>query len=118
MQHKHHAFAMAASQHVCCHVEPPAAQVELPCSRQPTNATDTMAQMVLPGQSCNSAQALSCSAKGKQSPGPRAAPVRIQLKQPLGLEPAAERMAMSGDLGSQVCLICLCLCTWLGPHSS
>ena len=65
--------------------------------------------MILSDQSAMSTQdAKDGVEKGRQASGQKAGPVRIQCKQ-AGVEQAAECMVMSGDLGSQVCAICLCI---------
>ena len=77
-------------------------QVELPSMRQPANATDTMSNMVLSGQSSTSAHTVD---RPKPAAVHRARPVRINCKlasKAQVAEQRSERMVMSGDLGSQV----------------
>lgn len=73
--------------------------------RQAGNATDTMSNMVLSGQSSASAHTLDRSEKPKPPAVHSSRPVRIRCKQTSKAEAAdsgLERMVMSGDLGSQV----------------
>ena len=73
--------------------------------RQPANATDTMSNMVLSGQSSASAQTVDRAERPKPAALHRARPVRINCKQASkaqATEQRSERMMMSGDLGSQV----------------
>ena len=85
--------------------------------RQPANATDTMSQMVLSGQSSSSAQATDATATAQTKAatagrgilgGDAAAaarPRRLKCSK-LGIaHGSAERMVMSGDLGSQVSIL-------------
>lgn len=77
-------------------------QVELPSMRQPANATDTMSNMVLSGQSSASAHTVDRADRPKPAAVHRARPVRINCKQASkAAEQRSERMVMSGDLGSQ-----------------
>ena len=108
---------IAAANYVCCNAAATVstavgsqAQVQLPSARQLTNATDTMSPMLLWNQSSRSAEEHEDIAeKGRQASGQRARPVRIHCKQS-GVEEGAERMVMSGDLGSQVpALLSVCL---------
>ncbi len=80
-------------------------QVELPSMRQPANATDTMSNMVLSGQSSASAHTVDRAERPKHAGVHRARPVRINCEQASKAQAAeqrSERMVMSGDLGSQV----------------
>ena len=83
-------------------------QVDLPSMRQSANATDTMSQMVLSGQSSASAQAsdATATAQAKAVAGGRGAgvarPARITCSSMGVRRGSAERMVISGDLGSQV----------------
>ena len=73
--------------------------------RQPANATDTMSNMVLSGQSSASAHTVDRAERPKPAGVHRARPVRINCKQASKAQAAeqrSERMVMSGDLGSQV----------------
>ncbi len=73
--------------------------------RQPANATDTMSNMVLSGQSSASAHTLDRAERPKPAAVHRARPVRINCKQASKAQAAEqrlERMVMSDDLGSQV----------------
>lgn len=83
-------------------------EVDLPSARQASNATDTMSHMHSWGRASRGIQdGQDRAGKGRQGAGQKAGPVRIQCKQ-AGLEQSAERMVMSADLGSQVCLqVCL-----------
>ena len=85
--------------------------MDLPSARQATNATDSMSHMHAWGRSARRPQEGQGSVgKGRAVAGQKFAPVRIQCKQ-AGLDQPAERMVMSGDLGSQVCLsFCLLIC--------
>ncbi|DBA73151.1 TPA: hypothetical protein ACH3X2_010086 [Trebouxia sp. C0005] len=79
-------------------------QVELPSMRQPANATDTMSNMVLSGQSSASAHTVLRAERPKPAVVHSARPVRINCKQASKAQAAeqrSERMVMSGDLGSQ-----------------
>lgn len=73
--------------------------------RQPANATDTMSNMVLSGQSSASAHTVLRAERPKPAVVHSARPVRINCKQASKAQAAeqrSERMVMSGDLGSQV----------------
>lgn len=97
--------------------------MDLPSARQATNATDTMSHLHSWGRSSRRPQkGQDVARKGSKGAGQKVGPVRIQCKQ-AGLEPTPERMVMSGDLGSQVCLsgclpACLpaCLSACLSPQ--
>ena len=80
-------------------------QVELPSTRQAGNATDTMSNMLLSGQSSASAHTLDTPEKPKPAAVHSSRPVHIRCKQAPKAEAAEsgpERMVMSGDLGRQV----------------
>ena len=82
--------------------------------RQPANATDTMSNMVLSGQSSASAHTVDRADRPKPAAVHRARPVRINCKQASkAAEQRSERMVMSGDLDSQVLRIQAAL-----PHSA
>ncbi len=90
---------------VVAECRPSSFQVELPSMRQPANATDTMSNMVLSGQSSASAHTLDRAERPKPAAVHRARPVRINCKQASKAQAAEqrlERMVMSDDLGSQV----------------